>query len=726
MSSSKFAEVLDAAKEMGFDIPAQKLPLAPIVDSNAREVAPGVFLHTLSKDDPDGTIGLREDGSLGIREDVEVGENIIPTIKWISDCVIFITEERVSAKTTEFTIRGVGAKDQRQVQLTVKAEDLAIGRYFKGQMIRVFGALNKFGKMDWECLQTVTLKAGKVRIIKLIEVPCWQGNTPMIPGAVLRDDVQFKLAQLVHAKVYDGDLEEAKDVLRDVLSSCKYAPILVTHVLGSPAVARWMPEERIGVALWALTGNLKTTFAQICMTVYGTGYLSDLSLVKAGGNTDKAEEIKIVSVGILPVIYDNVKTVDPKAVIKYVALIQMIIEGADRGRGTVDAKIRDALAYLTSPIITGEVRPEEASTDARILNLTWVRPDMELVNQVLEDILLMPVLGYHWLKFLSTTQEDIIEAFKETRAKQERAFAVKGMINPGRLASIYASLRTVYDLLLKSPLGDVFAEFEEDFKAALDEAIDVQGDIVNNDTESSKFLNALAGLRASQPQLFQAATVEGSIDGKIIGKHAKEGLFLLPELVLEEMNRLHVFTQKPTVDSMTKALYSAGILVPDKDGKHLQARKSINGHQTRGWLLRPSDDKTTGETQKATLDKPSGLGKRDMHQPQQPTKPTKTTEEAKTFFPGKGVDDQTLDGGYKKSSGLSGLSGLNKAIDNDFDKPTNKTTPRPVVGKDAVAWVQMLCRHEGYESGQRAKLDEAKAREWEAAKICVITGEVTS
>jgi hypothetical protein len=570
--------------------------------SNLVEVVPGVMLPRLQGNEIRGALGLNDSNALAQIREIEIGSGTKKVVQWLSDCVIFITKETQAAGKTEFTIEGAGAKDERRIKIILSGDIVANTQQFKTALVHAFGSQNRFGKMNFEFLQEITARAGTVQVVRRIEVPYWQGNTPMIPGAVDRDDVEFKLAQLVPAKVYDGDLEEAKDVLRDVLSCCKYAPILVTHVFGSTAVSRWMPEERMGIALWALTGNLKTTFAQICMTVYGTGYLSDLSLVKAGGNTDKAEEIKIASVGILPVIYDNVKTVDPKAVIKYVALIQMIIEGADRGRGTVDAKIRDALTYLTSPIITGEVRPEEASTDARILNLTWVRPDMELVNQALEDVLLMPVLGYHWLKFLSTTQEDITDAFKETRSKQERVFAIKCTVNPGRLASIYASLRTIYDLLLKSPLGDVFAEFEEDFKVALDEVIDVQGDIVNNDTEASKFLYALDGLRASQPQLFQGATIEGSVDGKIIGRHTDEGLFLLPELVLEEMNRLHVFTQKPTVDSMTKALYATGDLVPDKDGRHLQARKSINKHQTRGWLLRPPKDKTTEAPNLATQD----------------------------------------------------------------------------------------------------------------------------
>ena len=48
----------------------------------------------------------------------------------------------------------------------------------------------------------------------------------------------------------------------------------------------------------------------------------------------------------------------------------------------------------------------------------------------------------------------------------------------------------------------------------------------------------------------------------------------------------------------------------------------------------------------------------------------------------------------------------------------DRPTPAPMVSS------QMLCRQAGYEPGQRVKLDEAEAREWEAAKVCAITGEV--
>ena len=552
------------------------------------EIAPGVKLPRLTEDDKEGTIGLREDGSLGIRRDVEHGEKTIRGIDWLSDCILFITVETKAKDKTEFTIEGIGAKDGRHVKFTLTADEVGNSQSFKTALINAFGYANRFGKMNFEFLQDLTNKVGKARVIQRIEVPSWIDNFPMIPGAVSRDDVQFKLSSLVPARVYDGDIEAAKDVLRDLLSSHKYAPIVVAVTLGAPAVARWRPDDRLAVALWGLTGTMKTTSAKHCMSMYGTEYESDRYLIKSGGGSPIALGIAMSYAGIMPVILDNVKSVDQKDLENYVKLVHMVIEGADRLRGTKDIKLQESLTFLCSLIVTGEIRPAEASTDARVLNLTWTKPDLGLLRQVEEDLDLMPVIGYHWLRFLAQTPDDMIDGFSEARAKYEKIFSEKGVINPGRLASIYTVLRFTWNLLLRSPLRDVFEEFSDDFVKALDEAVEVQGDIVNNDTEASKFLNALDGLMASQPQLIQPEGINGTVDGKIIGKHCEDGLFLLPDMVLSEMNKLNVFTQRPTVDSMTKALAAKGVLLKadTKTHKGWRIRRRINNSNLYGWLLR--------------------------------------------------------------------------------------------------------------------------------------------
>ena len=555
------------------------------------EIAPGVKLPRLNEKSLDGTLGLLKDGTLGIVEEKTGFDGKSRKVfSWISDCIVFITKDTQSDGKTEFTIEGVGAKNQRRIKITLSADVVGNGQQFKTALIHAFGALNRFGEMNWEYLQDLTFKAGNVREIKRIEVPCWRDNVPMIPGAYLSANAEYRLSPTVPAEVHDGDLEEAKEVLRDLLNSHEYAPIMIAHVLGAPAVARWRPDDRVAVALWGFTGTLKTTFAKHCLAMFGTEYESDRYLIKSGssGATDVALGLAYAAAGILPTILDNVKVVDLRDIERYVRVIHAVIEGTDKLRGTKDAKLKDTLTFLCSLVITGEVRPEESSTDARVLNLTWTKPDIGLLRQVEEDMVLLPVIGYHWLKYLTQTPDDMIDGFSEDRAKYEKEFANKGIVNPGRLATIYTVLRFTWDQLLRSPLGDVFEEFTDDFVEALDEAVEVQGDIVSNDTEASKFMNALSALIASQPQRWQPEGISGTCDGYILGKHCEDGLFVLPELILAEMEKLHIFTQHPNVDSMTKALAAKGVLVKAdfKSHKGWRAHRRINGSKVYGWLIR--------------------------------------------------------------------------------------------------------------------------------------------
>jgi len=56
--------------------------------------------------------------------------------------------------------------------------------------------------------------------------------------------------------------------------------------------------------------------------------------------------------GILPVILDNVKSVDQRDLENYVKLVHTVIEGADKLRGTKDAKLKESLSFLCTLIVT--------------------------------------------------------------------------------------------------------------------------------------------------------------------------------------------------------------------------------------------------------------------------------------------------------------------------------------------------------------------------------------
>src|SRR5271157_3098593 len=137
-------------------------------------------------------------------------------------------------------------------------------------------------------------------------------------------------------------------------------------------------------------------------------------------------------------------------------------------------------------------------------------------------------------------------------------FSEKRYVNPGRLATIYTLIKLTWKLLCASPFGDVFSEFTDAFTGSLDAAIEHQGRLVTAETELEKFLAGLKELMASSPALFQSEKGKMEPYGYgVIGKKMDKGLFLLPNETLNELAKIKVFTQKPSVDSMTMALHNA-------------------------------------------------------------------------------------------------------------------------------------------------------------------------
>jgi hypothetical protein len=550
-------------------------------------------IREVTKDDIKGTIGLcpKIGAIMKVTEvERENGDNK-KLLKWISDCPVHIHTETRAKDDSEFIFVGAGAVDKRPVKFTLPAYHLAEPRKFKAALLNAFGAKNKVGKLNFEMVQEISLNT---RLMQRIEVPCWEGSVPLIPGLDLVENVEYKLSDMTPAAVYDGDIEIAKECLRNLLGLHKYAPLLVTAILGAPAYARWYPNDRFGVALLGLTGSLKTTVMQATMSVFGTGYADNASLLKNG--TKNASDVSIVEVcagtGIMPRSYDNVKTVDQKDRERYVSLVHTVLEGREKLRGKKDGGLRESRIFLCTLIITGEIRPEEASTTARIVNLTWSRPDESMLMFVQKHVADMPVIGYQWLLFLAKT-ELMCDDFEEARRTKMGDFAAMHYVNPGRLATNYCLLKATFKLLCKSPLGDVFGEYAERFEEALNQVIEDQGALVSGETEVAKFLGGLNELIASNPRLIQGKDTQELSAGndtigrppKSIGKWVPEGIFLLPGETLAELEKARIFTQKPSVGSLTTALKAEGALITSPDGKHLKVERRMNGVKVRGWLL---------------------------------------------------------------------------------------------------------------------------------------------
>jgi hypothetical protein len=541
-------------------------------------------IRTVTKDDPKDTIGVHPcTGAVNKVVDMKMEGIETKFLAWVSDCAVHIHTETKAKDDAEFTFVGNGAIDKRAVKFTMSAISSADPRKFKAALVNAFGAKNRVGKLSFEMVQALSLNP---RVMERIETPAWKENIPLLPGVGLIENVEFRLSSKIPATVYDGDLDKAKEILRKLLKVHKFTPILVASILGSPAITRWHKNDRFGLGLWGMTGTLKTTTVLTAMCVYGIGYVygPKLKAGKAGSTSVGAMEV-FAAAGFLPQIYDDVKTVDSKDYQNYVSVMHGVLEGEEKARGKKDGGLRESRDFTCIPIPTGEVRPQEASTTARVLNLNWSDANGPLLTEVQANAALLPVIGYHWLRFLAGTDHILGKDYEAFRSKKMGEFSGLGYTNPGRLATIYSLLVSVWDLLETSSLGDVFTEARESFKAALVEATATQGAAVTEETEIARFLSALEELLASNPSIIQSIDGSKTIVGAIIGKRMEKGLFLLPTETLNELMKIRAFNQQPTIDSITQALNEKGLLIHNEK-EHLKYRCRLNGGNPRGWYIK--------------------------------------------------------------------------------------------------------------------------------------------
>jgi hypothetical protein len=569
----------------------------------------GPDFNFVTKESPAWSVGLNRDTGLimkvVVRKNKETEESFT-ALEEVSECALRIDTETIANRKTEYTFRGIGAVDKREVCFNMPAEDMAVHAKFKAAVINAFGAQNHFGKLNYPIVQDCSRNR---RLKTRIEVPTWKDGLPMMPGMEY-PGIEYRLPSQIPAKVYDGDITEAIIVLQKAMRINKFAPVLIATILGAPIFARWFKTERFGLGIWGLTNSLKTSTVCALMSIWGVGYMDGPTL-KSGraGTTAYAATVIFASAGWLPQILDNVKTVDPRDAIDYIGTINAVLEGSSKNQGTKDGGLRDSMEYCCTPIVTGEVRPQETATTSRVPAIQWDGVDANLLLEIQTSVSVMPVIGYHWLKHLMTVKTIDRASFDAYRTKKRDEFIAGGHMVAGRTATIYSMIKLAWAMLEVSSFGEVFRENEKRFMSALDDLAKSQGENTDEETESARFVSGVKELMLGRQDLFQDQT--GMNAGpKIIGrimpdqmetKGLPEGVWLLPIETLSELGKIKAFTQIPTIKSMTEALDQAGLLV-GQGGKRKYQMK-INGVRVYGWYIKmsvPSEENDSGERTKGT------------------------------------------------------------------------------------------------------------------------------
>jgi hypothetical protein len=564
----------------------------------------------VTKNDPVWTVGVCPVTGLVqrvvLRTNKTTGEEF-HALETLSECALRIDTETIANGETEFTFKGKGAVDKREVCFTMPAGDMAVPAKFKAAVINAFGGRNQLGKLTYSLVQKLSLG---IRLMLRIEVPCWRDGVPLLPGISILPNVEYRLPAQIPALVYDGDLGIAKAVLRKAMKINTSSPLLIAAILGVPVFARWFRGERFGLGIWGLTNSLKTSTVCALMSMWGTGYMDGPKL-KSGraGTTAYAATIIFAAAGWLPQLFDNVKTVDPRDAIDYVGTMNAVLEGSSKNQGTKEGSLRESKDFACTPIVTGEVRPQETATTSRVPAIQWGGVDTDILREVQMSVVTLPVIGYKWLMYLGTVKGVSREEFNKYQAIKLAEFIKAGHTVAGRTATIYAMLKTVWLLLESSPFGDVFAEKENDFMAALDELAKYQGEVTTEETEVARFMAGINELMIGNPGLFMDLNCDKHVMGAAIGKKMPEGVWLLPIETLNELAKIKTFTQIPNIDSMTEALDRERLLIHTKDDKR-KYQIRMNGAVTRGWYVKlnctpgKEDCTTSGVQQKQLQEAP--------------------------------------------------------------------------------------------------------------------------
>jgi len=90
------------------------------------------------------------------------------------------------------------------------------------------------------------------------------------------------------------------------------------------------------------------------------------------------------------------------------------LEGNSK-QGTVDGGLRKSRDFACTPIVTGEIRPQETATTSRVPAIQWGGVDAGVLREVQMSVNTMPVIGYKWLMYLATVPDISEKSLIDTR-----------------------------------------------------------------------------------------------------------------------------------------------------------------------------------------------------------------------------------------------------------------------------------------------------------------------
>jgi len=582
LNKQQLAQVIAIAKERGFSIPDEQEPVvvkkmindSPVIPENVR---------TWSEDLPFGMPGVDSDLRT-CQKVLKKGKDDKPIKAIVCDGYCVITEETRNEKgEATFTLEGAGSNDGHKFKCTVAGMDFADKRRLRGILMSHFGARNKIRDLCAEMIQDLTLDVKKMISVK---APMWINNKLAIPGL---DDTGFKfeMSRRIPADLSTGNEKLGMDSIDLIFKTwpADKAAILLTTSFASPVCARWFPEDRFGIGLVGTSGRgFKTEAMKHALSLYGECFLREKSLVRWGeGATGTAVQLVATACGCLPTGIDNYKGTQKDGPAKFVSIVHVLLEGRERERANRNAKLQDTNEYTTTLIATGEDLPEEASTMARLIPIEWsTKPNLVNLTRLQEINKNLPAVGRVWCNYISGIDIDM-DRWIEDRSTFVTLANESGCVNSGRVGTTVSILKTIWELLLDSPLKSVIKKYNKDFEKGLASLLVETSTATEKATEAAQFVETLRELISSGKCTVLDRPVQNENDLNVIGWRLGEGdndmgkVAILPILARDAVRRvLGPQAQVISATSLYRQLQEGGYITTGNDGQRVKTKRRRN------------------------------------------------------------------------------------------------------------------------------------------------------
>jgi len=382
----------------------------------------------------------------------------------------------------------------------------------------------------------------------------------LIPGRAL-GGVTIRLPrQLPYCLDFKADLASGCQALDSLLGSFAPEPLTVVLAFSFQApmamLAGWR-NDRYALFISGRTGTLKTSTAQVLMSLYGAGFIQDGALVKWGEGTTRNAAMDLAAcLPDLPFLLDNYKPSTGRGTADFVSLVHNLLEGGEKLRLDRTSHPRDSRAILSWPLFTGEDVPDQdpaALARVLIVRFDWAcgepHPGLTVAQGLASHLV---SIGRQWIEWLESSEGTTVAREAGIRSLDHRGEWVSylkqlrpDMVNILRVSANLASNEAVWWAMTQHPvIGQIIQRYTDAHHRGLLDVAQGMAQYTSSAMEATRFLAAVRQLYASGrlfllPDRSVRYPRDSAEQSRFVGwADDHGGAFVLPDMLREKIARL--------------------------------------------------------------------------------------------------------------------------------------------------------------------------------------------